>query len=283
VAAGATLSDAYRQTRDCSHMTTASINANAKKIGRVAAVKARIRELQQGESEESGESHGSGEPSSAPDQVPSETELRVKQERFCLVFIEKGNAAEAYRTVYEVSPDTKPESVHRMAAELLANPKVTSRLDELRAELRKRHEITLNHLVDALRPIAFSDIRKVCDWGSAIPLKDPETGEVIVVQDVIVKACADLDDAAAAMIAKVIRGKDGSVRVELHDKLAAIEKIAKLLGLLKEQHEVKVEEPPRPRHPGQDRLAAMLAPFLGKAPPRPQLRGPDEDDDQYPN
>src|SRR5262245_60728278 len=133
-------SDAYRASRDCSKMSTATINANAKKLERKPAIKARIEELRRGESQESRESSASAEPTSGPGPAPSETELRVKQERFLQLFLEKGNASEAYREAYDVSPNTKPETIHRCAAELLANPKVTARLDELRAELRKRHE-----------------------------------------------------------------------------------------------------------------------------------------------
>jgi hypothetical protein len=51
VAAGAKLSDAYRASRDCSKMVTTTINANAKKLARKPAIKARIEELRrQGES-----------------------------------------------------------------------------------------------------------------------------------------------------------------------------------------------------------------------------------------
>lgn len=47
VAAGATLSAAYRASRDCTKMATSTINANAKKLGRKPAVKARIEELRE--------------------------------------------------------------------------------------------------------------------------------------------------------------------------------------------------------------------------------------------
>lgn len=80
------------------------------------------------------------------------------------------------------------------------------------------------------------------------------------------KPRADLDDAGAAMIAKVIRSKDGSVRVELHDKLAAVEKLAKLLGHIKEQHEVKVVTPPEPKLPPKDACLAWGAKYLGNSP-----------------
>jgi phage terminase small subunit len=259
-AAGKGPSDAFRASRDTSRMATSTINSNAKRIERKPAVKARIEELRQGESRESKESSGSADPNAASDLTP-------KRERFCWLYVEKSNASEAYRLSHNVAADTKPETVHRNAHALLKDTKVTARIEQIRADLRQSRAITLDHLVEALRPIAFSDIRKVVTWGPAIPLKDPETGEVLVVQDVIIKPTDEIDDAAAAMIAKVIRSKDGSVRVELHDKLAAIEKIAKLLGLLKEQREhsgsVKVQEL-RPQHMGEDHLAEMMADYFGR-------------------
>jgi phage terminase small subunit len=287
-ASGKGPSDAYRASRDTSRMTTATINSNAKRLERKARIKARIEELRRGESQESRESSGSAEPTGAPGLAPSETELRAKQERFLQIFLEKGNASEAYRQAYDVSPDAKPETIHRCAAELLANPKVTTRLEQMRAELRERNAITLDHLVEALRPIAFG-IRQVCDWGAAIPLKDPETGEAVAVQDIVVKARADLDDAAAAMISKIIRGKDGSLRVELHDKLAAIEKLGKLLGLIKEQHEHAGKgggpiqyRSLEPKAPPRDVLEAYAAKCLGaieKYAPPAKAAQPNDDED----
>jgi Terminase small subunit len=247
IADGLGPSEAYRQSHG-SKMAPDAVASNAKRLLRRSRVKERIAGLK---GEGTGGAYG----------------LTPKQDAFCRFYLEKSNASEAYRLAYNVAPSTKPETVNRKAAELLANGKITARLDSLRAELRERNAITLDHLVEALRPIAFSDIRKVCDWGPAVPLKDPETGEVVVVQDVVVKPRADLDDAGAAMINKLVRGKDGSVRVELHDKLAAIEKIAKLLGLLKEQHEhsgsVKVQELV-PQHMGDDQLTEMMADYFGR-------------------
>jgi phage terminase small subunit len=261
-AAGKGPAAAYRASRDTAGMASSTITANAKRYERKPAVKARIEELRQQESRESEESPPSEEPMASSGLTP-------KREHFCWVYVEKSNASEAYRLSHDVGPGTKPETIHRNAHALLADTKVTARIAEIRAELRERNAITLDHLVEALRPIAFSDIRKVCDWGPAIPLKDPVTGELVVVQDVVVRPPADLDDAAAAMIAKVIRSKDGSVRVELHDKLAAVEKIAKLMGLIKDQHElsgsVKIENL-EPKLPPPDACLAWGSKYLEGSP-----------------
>ena len=83
--------------------------------------------------------------------------LTPKQERFCQVYIETGNASEAYRQSYNTAK-MKPETVNRTAKQLLDNRKIAARLDELRALHQKRHEITVDDLVKELeeaRKLAF--------------------------------------------------------------------------------------------------------------------------------
>ena len=72
--------------------------------------------------------------------------LTIKQEKFCNLYIELGNASEAYRQSYNCEK-MKPESVNIKAFELLNNGKVTLRVDELRNELAKRHDITKDTLI----------------------------------------------------------------------------------------------------------------------------------------
>ncbi len=72
--------------------------------------------------------------------------LTIKQEKFCNLYIEIWNASEAYRQSYNCEK-MKPESVNIKAFELLNNGKVTLRVDELRNELAKRHDITKDTLI----------------------------------------------------------------------------------------------------------------------------------------
>jgi hypothetical protein len=69
------------------------------------------------------------------------------------------------------------------------------------------------------------------------------------------------------------------VRVELHDKLAAVEKLAKLLGHVKEQHEVKVVTPPQPKAPPKDVLEKWAAKYLGAIEQHTPSKGRPERDD----
>ena len=83
--------------------------------------------------------------------------MTPKQEKFCQVYIETGNASEAYRQAYNTEK-MKPESVNSKGYQLLQQVQITARLGELRAEHKKRHEITVDTLVAELeeaRKLAF--------------------------------------------------------------------------------------------------------------------------------
>lgn len=71
--------------------------------------------------------------------------LTPKQEKFCQVFIETGNASEAYRQAYNAE-NMKDSTIWRNAHSLLENNKVTTRLDELNEEHQERHNITVDTL-----------------------------------------------------------------------------------------------------------------------------------------
>lgn len=77
--------------------------------------------------------------------------LTVKQENFCLAYLETGNASEAYRRAY-ASAKMKPETVNRAAKEMIDLPKIATRLQELRKPAVKAAQITLEqHLKDLQR------------------------------------------------------------------------------------------------------------------------------------
>ena len=80
--------------------------------------------------------------------------LLAKQEAFCLAYIETGNASEAYRMSYNAS-NMKPETVNRKAAEMMDNGKITARLEQLRAPVRERAQITLESHLERLNHLSL--------------------------------------------------------------------------------------------------------------------------------
>lgn len=75
--------------------------------------------------------------------------LQPKQEKFCQLYIELGNASEAYRQAYDTSR-MKSETVGRKAQELLNHGIITAYIEELRVVHRERHNITVDDLIAEL-------------------------------------------------------------------------------------------------------------------------------------
>lgn len=75
--------------------------------------------------------------------------LTQKQENFCAAYVETGNASEAYRRAYDASR-MKQESISVKASELMRNGSVTVRIKELQAQAQKRHQLTVDDLINEL-------------------------------------------------------------------------------------------------------------------------------------
>ena len=75
--------------------------------------------------------------------------LTIKQEKFCMVYVETGNASEAYRQAYNAE-NMSNEAIGVEACRLLDNPSVSLKVKELKSGHIKRHELTIDDLVSEL-------------------------------------------------------------------------------------------------------------------------------------
>ena len=67
--------------------------------------------------------------------------LTFKQEKFCKYYVDtEGNASEAYRMSYNTA-NMKPETIWSAASRLLANSKVSTRINEIKAQRAKESEV----------------------------------------------------------------------------------------------------------------------------------------------
>jgi phage terminase small subunit len=101
----------------------------------------------------------------------SKDELTQKQEAFCLAYVETGNASEAYRRSYDVADETKPETIWSEASRLVADPKVSARIMELRDRAREIALVSVGSLTDELekaRSHAMADPKGAAAAVSAI-------------------------------------------------------------------------------------------------------------------
>lgn len=75
--------------------------------------------------------------------------MTPKQEHFARLYVETGNASEAYRQAYNAE-NIKPETVTNEAYKLLQSPDISAMVDDLKAEARQRHRVTVDDLLHEL-------------------------------------------------------------------------------------------------------------------------------------
>lgn len=146
------------------------------------------------------------------------SKLTPKQELFAQTYIKTGNASEAYRESYNVKSKSD-NTINVNASKMLSDTKISLRIEELKKQLEKKHDITKDKILNHLCNIAFLDINSLAD------------------EDGNIKNINDLDEDTR----KVLQGAEfktlGSgamatttLSYRLSDKLKAIEMINKMLG-----------------------------------------------------
>ena len=94
--------------------------------------------------------------------------LTIKQEKFCMVYVETGNASEAYRQAYNCE-NMKEATINRNAKMMIDDNKISTRVKELKSGHTKRHELTIDDLVKQLE-----EARQV-----ALALENPQCSAAI--------------------------------------------------------------------------------------------------------
>lgn len=143
--------------------------------------------------------------------------MTPKQEKFCNIYLECGNASEAYRRAYSCSK-MKDVTVNRMAFDLINNRKITARLNELRAGMEQRSNFTKDNAVSILRDIATANLTDV------LVVNQGKNYTTILVKDL-----SALPMNVQRAIASVKSSEKG-FEVKLYSKIDAIERLSKLLG-----------------------------------------------------
>lgn len=152
--------------------------------------------------------------------------LSIKQENFCNYYIECGNASEAYRRAYSCSK-MKEKQIWEESSKLLNNPKVSQRIKELQEEQKKKSDITKEKILEELSNIAFSSIANMHNsWVERTEFENltPRQKSAIksISTKILKKNIGTNDDPEIVNVEYV--------KIELHDKLKAIERICKMFG-----------------------------------------------------
>ena len=160
--------------------------------------------------------------------------LTPKQEKFALRYLECGDASEAYKCAYSCSK-MKKATITRKAFDVLHLPKVQAYLNENREAAQARTGITVDRVLREYGRVAFTNLPGIIHYGKGImSLKDFEN--LTIEQKSCIKKFKVISrkmDVDGEML-EVLR-----VEVELHDKLRALDSIAKHLGMFIDRSEIK--------------------------------------------
>lgn len=169
--------------------------------------------------------------------------LTDNQEKFVQELIKGKSQREAYRIAYPKSVNWKDEVVDVKASELFKNGKVLVRYNEIHDRLIKEAEdeciVTAKEVIRELKRIGFADIKDFLAFRTAktVVAYDKETGEPIIDFSPIIELI-DSENVDGKAIQEVSISTKGTFSFKLHDKMSALDKLGKHLGLFTEKIEV---------------------------------------------
>ncbi|HEY3917526.1 MAG TPA: terminase small subunit [Stellaceae bacterium] len=152
--------------------------------------------------------------------------LSLRAERFALAYLVCGNAAEAARRL-----GIRVEHAGAVGSRMLHRPDIAAFIAAERAASAERTRIDADRVKREYARIAFAEIGDIARWD--------EDGIVLKPSDAIAA-----DDRAAIAELRLRHGKNGiKATIRLHSKQAALDSLAKLMGL----YAKKPEPPADPR------------------------------------
>ncbi|MFV1536942.1 terminase small subunit [Phaeobacter sp. JH204B] len=151
--------------------------------------------------------------------------LTPKQKRFVEEYLVDLNATQA-----AIRAGYSAKTAHSVGHENLRKPEIAKALKDAQSKRSDRTEITQDRVLQELARIGFADIRKAVAWGSAPDGSIDDEGNPAL-YPVELKPSTEVDNETAAAISEVSLTAQG-VKLKMHDKLSALEKIARHLGML---------------------------------------------------
>lgn len=171
--------------------------------------------------------------------------LTEKQEKFVQELVKGRSQREAYRIAYPKSVDWKDETVDQNASKLMRHTKVLPRYNELKGRLVKEAEdeciVTAKEVLRELKRIGFADIKDYLSYKTAKTVvdRDPQTGEPVIDYQQIIDVL-DSDQVDGRVIQEVSI-KRGTFTFKMYDKMAALDKLGKTLGMFTDKIETSGE------------------------------------------
>lgn len=170
-------------------------------------------------------------------------ELTDKQRLFISYYLKYWNATKAYQKAYGCDYNTARVEGSRS----LAKPIIKEEVKRVRDEIFAESFLSSRAIIQKYMDIAFADItdfvefgkKEVQAMGAFGPLEDDEGNPIMVeVNYVDFKSHEQVD---GTIISEVKKGKDG-VSVKLADRMKALEKLEKYVGLMTEEDRLRIQK-----------------------------------------
>lgn len=148
--------------------------------------------------------------------------LTIKQEKFCDKYLECGNASQAYRYAFSCEK-MKPETINNKAYMLLIKGEIRARVDELKKQLQSKSEITKEKLLSEYTKIGFSSIAHLHNtWIDRKAFQELTDDQKAAIKSISTRT--------RRVMAGTLPIEIQEVKIELYDKLRALDSIVKMLG-----------------------------------------------------
>lgn len=155
--------------------------------------------------------------------MSDKAKLTIKQEKFCLKYLECGNASEAYRYAFNCR-NMSDNAIWSEASCLLDNPKVAQRVEYLKTHLAEAAGISALQIIREHQKIAFSDATRIrTGWMSLRDFENLTPDEKACIKSVETKQTKRVTDDGDEII-------DEQIKVTLYDKQKSLDAIWDKLG-----------------------------------------------------
>lgn len=170
---------------------------------------------------------------------PYEKDVTAQEMRFCKLYIEKCNLADAYLAAgFNASRKTAPKNAFR----LLHTPRVWEYYQKILAEIDANELISTKEVILQLSRIAFSDIKNYQHWkGKARMAEKTIDGETVTYLDGPEIILNDSDHVDGTVVKKISMSPKDGFQLELEPRLPALQLLAKIKGMLVDRTEALVK------------------------------------------
>ena len=169
--------------------------------------------------------------------------LTDNQEKYVEELIKGKSQREAFRIAYPKSVHWKDNVVDVRACELFKQSKIKVRYDEIHDRIVKEAEdecvVSAKEVLRELKKVAFADMKDFLSYKTCKTKvgNDKESGEPIIDYATVIDLI-DSEKIDGKLIKEVSINSNGTFSFKLQDKMAALDKLGKYLGLFADKVEI---------------------------------------------